>query len=355
MTTYYVGIGGNDGNNGTSWATRKLTLNGAEDIPVAAGDTVYVGAGTYRETLTADVSGTSGNLISYIGDYTGEYTDGVGGIVRVTGSDDDETATRDWCIQADGKDYRLFRGFLLDGCGDEPIDTDNCDYWTVDQCVTIPAGDDEAMYFKNATNITVSNCLSRGQMDANALIWFRGDDVINDSGCVVSNFIALGTGNGVQSTKVDGVTIKNSTFIGTQTGVKAVTLDTGTSIAVNNCLFINNNLALSASVAGEIVEDYNLFFSNETDRTNVNTGANSEAIMANLDHRWFFEMVYGGRLLTPFDLASYSQIINVAGTSPTTSDMRGTTVQGAQREWGALEYDSTLFDKWVNRGMMGCG
>ena len=47
-------------------------------------------------------------------------------------------------------------------------------------------------------------------------------------------------------------------------------------------------------------------------------------------------------MLTPFDLASYSQLVNVAGTSPTTTDLRGTSVIGAQREWGALEYDSTL-------------
>ena len=47
MTTYYVGIGGSDANNGLSWANRKLTLNGAEDVPVAAGDTVYVGDAGY--------------------------------------------------------------------------------------------------------------------------------------------------------------------------------------------------------------------------------------------------------------------------------------------------------------------
>lgn len=37
MTTYYVGPGGDNAHAGTSWALRKLTLNGAEDIPVAAG------------------------------------------------------------------------------------------------------------------------------------------------------------------------------------------------------------------------------------------------------------------------------------------------------------------------------
>ena len=45
MTVYYVGAGGNNSNAGTSWALRKATLTGAEDIPVAAGDTVIVGPG----------------------------------------------------------------------------------------------------------------------------------------------------------------------------------------------------------------------------------------------------------------------------------------------------------------------
>jgi hypothetical protein len=34
--------------------------------------------------------------------------------------------------------------------------------------------------------------------------------------------------------------------------------------------------------------------------------------------------------------------LNVAGKNPPLTDLRGTAVQGAQREWGALEYDSTL-------------
>lgn len=50
----------------------------------------------------------------------------------------------------------------------------------------------------------------------------------------------------------------------------------------------------------------------------------------------------GAKVLTPFDLSSYSLLINRAGTIPTVSDMRGTTVLGAQREWGALEYNSAI-------------
>jgi len=48
------------------------------------------------------------------------------------------------------------------------------------------------------------------------------------------------------------------------------------------------------------------------------------------------------KLVTPFDLSADSQLINVAGTSPSTTDMRGTAVIGAERELGALEYDDTL-------------
>ena len=69
MATYYVGKGGNDASDGTTWAKRKLTLNGAEDIPVKAGDTVYVGPGIYREALECDVSGSAGSPITYIRDY----------------------------------------------------------------------------------------------------------------------------------------------------------------------------------------------------------------------------------------------------------------------------------------------
>ena len=49
MSVYYVGPGGNDSNPGQNWSNRLLTLNGAEDLPLQPGDTVYVGPGIYGE------------------------------------------------------------------------------------------------------------------------------------------------------------------------------------------------------------------------------------------------------------------------------------------------------------------
>lgn len=46
------------------------------------------------------------------------------------------------------------------------------------------------------------------------------------------------------------------------------------------------------------------------------------------------------KAITPFDLASYSQLVNKAGSNPTTVDLRGSA--GATREWGAMEFQAGL-------------
>lgn len=354
MTTYYVGIGGNDGNNGTSWATRKLTLNGAEDIPVAAGDTVYVGPGTYREQLTCDTDGSSGNPITYIGDYTGEHTDGVGGIVRITGSDDDLTTARSYCIHATNDDYRTFRGLTLD-IASEALIAVGGDNQIIEDCVFQGlTGVYEAIWcvYDTTDNMTVRNCLFMNT-HYGINIWQDNDD----AGHTIENCVFIGNVRSIFfDTASGGNTVKNCTIIGGYIGIFLDdALNAGQTNNVNNCLIAACQYGMYSDTVGDLVEDYNNFIGNTNDRNNVDVGTNSVSYPILFDTRWFHELINGGRLITPFDLASYSQIINVAGTSPTSTDMRGTGTLGAQREWGALEYDSTLFKKWVNRGMMGCG
>jgi hypothetical protein len=326
---------------------RKLTLNGVEDTPVAAGDTVYVGPGTYRELLTVDVSGTAGNPITYIGDYLGTNTDGIGGIVRITGSDNDQTGTRANVIVAGGaRNYRTFTGFVLDIQAAGALMTANgnaCTNWIVQQCIFASSGSQNCLTINSTSSSwTIQNCLFYG---TNNSISFSHTSVVDNSGHLVSNCIFLSGNWGVQITRVGGITVKNCMFL-SRSGLQVVTAITvGQTITVNNCLFLNENIALSGTVSGEIIENYNNFIGNGTDRTNTATGANSLAYAISLDTRWFFNAIYSSqaaKLIMPFDLASYSQLLDVAGTSPSTTDLRGTAVQGAQREWGALEYDSTL-------------
>lgn len=343
MATYYVGAGGDNSKAGTSWALRKLTLNGAEDIPVAAGDTVYVGPGTYRETLTCDVSGSSGSPITYIGDYDGSHTDGTGGIVRVTASDNDQTTARNYIINMTGRAYRTFDGFAFDGFSNSTygafwIQTSDVDHLTIRNCTF--NGWNTGYGIKgyqtaNLTNMLVENCIA-----TNCSNFYIDGEVQDNSGNVIQNCLFFANSGSVIDTKSGGFTIKNCSFYGAYRCVYvSSSLNAGQTVTVNNCVMAGiNNFALSAATLGNLVEDYN----NGATRSNVATGAHSLAYGSLLDMRWAHELLNGGTMLSPFDLASYSKLINVAGTSPTTADMRGTAKIGTEREWGALEYDSTL-------------
>jgi len=342
-TTRYVGIGGNDSNTGLSWAQRKLTLNGVEDTPVEAGDTVYVGPGTYREQLNTDVDGSSGSPITYIGDYTGANTDGTGGVVRITGSDDDKSITIRKCVVLT-KSYRTFKGFVMDSPGASygalySADTDVSNL-VVENCYF--ASGNRSINFANRapSNITISNCFFTAH-DTSIAIATVGDDKNN----VINNCLFVGGGHytlGSIRCGGGGTVIKNCTFYANYLAVYVPTLNAGQIVTVNNCEIYEGRTGLQGQSTEDLIEDYNNFYNVEIARANVGIGAHSTAHISLFDSRWFFELVNGGSILTPFDLASYSQLINVAGTSPTTADMRGTTVQGTQREWGALEYDSTL-------------
>ena len=349
MTVRYVGPGGNDSNSGLTWALRKLTLSGMEATPVVAGDFVWVGAGTYRELLTVAVSGTAGNPITYAADYTGANTDGVGGVVRITGSADDIALTRANCISASSKNYRTFQGFLMDGCSSNLITaTTSCTGWIIDKCSLHASANAACVnYGGTGTGNTVSNCYATS---TTTIIALMHSAAVDNSGHVVSNCVFIaGQQAAIGITRVGGATVKNCLFLG-RTGIQILTaLTVGQTTTVNNCIFHNVGNGVTATAVGEITEDYNNFIGNATARTNVSTGAHSLAYITMFDHRWFFNTTYKGagpynffQIATPFDIGAGSPLINVAGTGATSTDMRGTLIQGAAREWGPLEYDSTL-------------
>ena len=344
MTTRYVGPGGNDANTGLSWAQRKLTLNGVEDTPVVAGDWVWVGPGVYRETLTCDVSGGAGAAITYAGDYTGANTDGVGGVVRITGSNDDQTITRNEAVTATSKNYRTFRGFdvfaLLYG-----FYLSACTNITIEQCCANSTYVFMRSIGAGQAAVILRNCWVNTRRGGNAA-FFDHSAAVSNCGHVVENCIFIGSldGAAINISRIGGITVRNCLIQTAGYGVlNNFDLAVGQTITVNNCLIHHcGNGALRSNSTTWIVEDYNNLFGNQVDRTNVTAGAHSLAYIPSPDTRWFFELVNAGRMLSPFDLASYSQLVNVAGTSPTTTDMRGTAAIGGVREFGALEYDPTL-------------
>lgn len=255
----------------------------------------YVGSGSYRESLTVDISGTAGNPITYIGDYTGANTDGVGGVVRITGSADDIALTRSNCITVTAKDYRTFRGFVFDLSSSYIINITSGTNWIVEDCYFGGAGGSSINFLDGsaATGWTIRRC---GFLNAGRFGIEVTDTVtVADATMTVENCIFNGTSRGISTGRVGGITVRNCLFVACSNGVRVATaLAGGSTVTINNCIFYNaGSSALHATATGEITENYNALFNNTSDRTNVSTGANSNSYPPLLDARWFFEMVNG--------------------------------------------------------------
>lgn len=342
MTVRYVGAGGNDGNSGTSWANRKLTINGCEDTPVVAGDTVYVGPGVYRELLTVDVSGTAGNPITYVADIDGSHTDGIGGVVRITGSDDDLVATRANCITATSKDYRTFTGFAFDTTTGTVITTATAvSNWIVQDCYFqgIGANSAEVTFSGTGTTNAVKRCWfvgARGQG-----VRFTHSSTVNNAGHSVENcvFVGLRSSSNVVSARVGGITVKGCTFVGGSVAVQIETaLAGGQTVTCNNNIVCHCGTGFSATATGEITENYNALWGNATDRVNTNTGANSNAYPPLFNPQL---LLSGFRLpnLPLFGLSEWSPLRAIAGTSMSADDLYGITrpTTDSKKSWGAVQ------------------
>lgn len=350
MATYYVGIGGNDGNSGLTWALRKLTLNGAEDTPVVASDVVYVGPGVYREMLTVDVSGGAGaNIITYIADVTGEHTDGVGGIVRVTGSDNDTSTARAHCITADGKDYRTFRGFFFNFSSDYLVEIVDGAHWIIEDCVfSDPTV--QSIYVSGADqlDITIRRCLLQTAPLGTAIILFTHAATVDNTGHLVENCLLWGAAadaEGITSSQVGGITIRNCDVLGCYFAIRITTaLTVGQTVTVNNCIIAAARWGFRATVVGEIIEDYNTLYLNGGDRFNTNIGANSQTYppiflppilhsgasqISGFQFPWWF-----------CELSEWSAVRAITGSNEPTGDLWGIVrpTTAAKNSWGAEQF-----------------
>lgn len=360
MTIRYCGAGGNDGNSGLTWALRKATLNGLEDSPVAAGDVCYIGPGVYRELLTCDVSGDGvSGPITYIGDVLGEHTDGIGGIVRITGSDDDQSATRANCITdgAQQRDYRTFRGFLLDTTTSMAIAavTAGTD-WTIEDCAfqdrmwAHPTG-------ANQRRWTFRRCYMMTTAHNSGPLQFKHTSNVDDAGHIIENCVFTGYCYGVDSLRIGGIAVRNCLFLGNPVGIRsAFALTAGQTITVNNSIFVGCGTAISSAVLGDVVENCNTFFGNSTDRSNVEAGANSVTYPPLLDmpilnsgagqvSGYKFPWLFGS-------LSPWSQVRAIAGASEPAVDLFGVArpATAAKNSWGAVQFQGQIRDVATVRG-----
>lgn len=346
MATYYASATtGNNANAGTSPGAAKATIQAAVNLATAAGDTVKVAPGTYRETVTCGYSGSVGNPITIEGDYTGATFGMRRDVVRITGSNDDITATRSSGITATTKSYLTIRGFALDLHTVASVYMVTCSNIIVEHCYSQQEA--VSVYFNgDCSSNTVRRIVAENMIRGSAYcIMFADFATARDNTANIVELCRISSGSvaAIYILRHGGVTVRNCDMIDCARGLYVLTLTAGQTTTINNCILLSCGTALQANTLGEITEDYNTLWGNLTARTNVSSGANSITRPPLFDTRWFFEAVNGQRVLTPFDLASYSTLVEYnSGTGAPSTDLRGYTVRGTYREWGAVEYDSAL-------------
>lgn len=353
MTIRYVGSGGSDSNDGLSWANRKLTLNGVEDTPVVAGDTVYVGPGVYREQLTCDVAGSSGSPITYIGDVTGEHTDGVGGIVRATGSNNDQTATRGGVISGSSKNYRTVRGFSFDTSTGQGVGFASCSNLIIEDCSFLncsATGGGQIDISGTGTNITVRRCITLG-LGYGFLI--THSTTHDNSNILIENCMIMSGSSayGLRVDRVGGIVVRNCFVTQCGSGFRIINaMSGGQTLTVNNCIFIACGTALSALATGEIISDYNTFYNNSNDYANVTPGSNDKTYTALLNpplllDGFKFPWMFG-------ELSKWSQVARIANASGVTEDLFGIArpATNSKKSYGAIQATGAIRETTTKQG-----
>lgn len=366
-TTYYIRKTGSDSNAGTSAGAAWLTIShavsgtcgGGSSACTAAGDTVYVGAGIYRETVT--VNNTYASLVSLIADGDGVQTGDVG-VVSINGN----TQTDDYgntsgsvaTIVLNGKSNILFKGFYI-WTNPQPIGgidatiAGSTNIQLVQNYIFASIGTVQSITYAGTANqvgnwVVDSNVFAMGQAACALCITLPTSSVSDYSdGLIFKNNLVLMTG-ALAAAIPAVVTIKSSganTFFGNGISIvhnsvssiwtPFVRVSSASISSTYPCLELDNvvsgNSVFQASALGQCIEDYNVFLGQGGARNAVAIGANSSQAIAMLPQWQSAQFLITGQTRkipgAPELLASYKNYGAVsANTLPPVTTANSTAV-----------------------------
>jgi hypothetical protein len=352
MATYYVRTDGNNANAGTgpgtsqAWQTLAKALG---STGIASGDTLWIAPGTYRESVTVNMTSATAN--TYIkGDPSASQFSGVtaGPIVWTSWTNNTTKPTTRACV-LNGRDYLSFSKITFIG-GDNDFgacigaETQTSTNITLTECAFYSYYNNVRMEcaFNTAFNWTFDRCVFHTQQNHIIAYGNRGTGSNYSLGITIKSCIFL-QGNGIKFVQTGagtaypagGITVTNCNFFPAGNACE-VSLGTSTSSAtVKNCIFSSTYTNLQAGISGEITEDYNLFVLAGTLRTNVTAGANSKLIMSGGDfgENW----AQATRNIIPFyPRSGGSYIAAGTATGAPTTDFYGNSFAGTPSV-GAVE------------------
>lgn len=252
QTTYFVRTTGNDGNDGltpsTAWRTVTFSAGRA-----GAGDTVYVGAGTYSGRVQPTSHGTSAEPVRFVADVTGERT-GDAGVVTLS------SATQNALLV--NRNYVTVEGFELTSAGAAAVSWSGTG-GVLRACVVRDSAG-RGVEISGSTAMRVERCRVSGNTGAGV---FAQSSLLLMTNCVLR-------GNGAEGVRVEGslagsAVVNCSVSANTGDGV----LQTSGSLIVRNTILANSGGAGLNRAGGVLNNTFNLYHNNSGgDRVGASAG-----------------------------------------------------------------------------------
>lgn len=290
MATYYVSTTGSNSNAGTSttapWLTVAYALGSTSGF--ASGDTLWIAAGVYRETVTVAI--TNPTAATYIkGDFDGAIF-GTAGEVRITGftSGDDSAPSASDTFNTASRNYLNFYGIRFEGGSGFALRVVTARFNVIDNCVFVSTGANclrvEAPQNNSGAHV-IKNSICVGRSDALVISTTAPTTGDQDMDISVENCYMQAQTNrcvflnstGTTGT-LSGIRITNCTLFG---GTNAVQINTSAyrsttaSLTIRNTFVIFASTAFVANTLGQIDENYCRLAGYTSPRSNVSAGANT--------------------------------------------------------------------------------
>jgi len=262
MANYRIGEGGDDGADGLTYVSRLLTI-GEYASRAAPGDYGWLTKGVYREQGVLSTSGTPGNEIYLIGDRSGHMTDGVGGEIRLSGSDDDESAARNYNLSITG-DYITLRGMSLDTTLSHNLLLTDVSHVTIEDMI-YQAGSGNGNLIRvngDSANITIQrNRFLLGPENSGCVYFNDAVTQRDDTGNIVQNNLFVNSVYGLYIARITGMYIRHNTFLGNYYGIRDWFAHTGGKVNwMYDNIFAGGAYGIRYVNAVDVVEDYNRYW-----------------------------------------------------------------------------------------------
>jgi hypothetical protein len=298
MTTYYVRKTGSDAAAGTSAGAAWLTIGKALGATgIASGDTVYIGAGTYREVVTVAMTSAVAETF-VIGDVDGVKTGDAGEVIWTAYLTNDTTApSASSLLNLSGRDFLTFQRLtMIAGTGRciEALTTTSTDIKIQDCNVLGHAGVNATLVnvtigFGVAANWLIERSFLRSsRSNGLGITLTTGVGADYDANIVIRNCVIDQAGgsavsiasSGASAQEGGGVYVYNCLILAVSTASNSGVLITGTQIGGSAFPFpvkVYNSVirgGLQSGELGALVENYNHVMAGTT-HTNVTQGANT--------------------------------------------------------------------------------